>query len=218
MTIQSDKPLKSCPHCGKNVKNLGFHVANNHPSIIAQLEEKPPSPPPETPTLTPYSNKNAGVSGVNTQSINEMIREKLDTMLNIKIIEMLSKNPNTSLQEISQAINPPKPSTLQELKEYHELVYGREERELPETGNGWVDLATAAIPLIREMLPAKKKQMEEENKNVELGSDEKRSIRILKPIQAKIAGDREESGSSSNESGSISGESKQDDRSFNTFN
>ena len=185
MSIPTNKPKKQCPYCLKEVNNLGFHVANNHPQIMAQLEEqKTPSPPPATPTLTPQlvnSDKNAGLS------VNNMVADALQTMLNIKIIEMLSNSKNASLQEISAAINPPKPSTLQEIKEYHDLVYGQETREIPETGNGWVDLATAAIPLIREMLPAKKKEMEEANKIDESGSDEKRNIRILRPIQQKTS-------------------------------
>lgn len=201
MTIPSEKPGKKCRYCGKEVKNLGFHVANNHPNILDQLEEISPSPPPATPTPSPNSIKNPGVSG----DINALIREKLDTMLNIKIIEMLSSNPNASLQEISQAINPPQKTTLQELKEYHDLVYGSVTHTTAEEGGAsFADVAMAAIPLIQEMLPKK----QEEKKNDKLGTSEERSLRILKPISAEVAGDPGESGGTRSESGDPS-ETKQ---------
>jgi len=203
MTIESDKPLKKCGICGKDVRNMGYHVANIHPKVFEKINETSEEPIIYSNEKPRTQNQNTPTVG-NTSDINSMIREKLDLMLNIKIIEMLSKSPNVSLNEISAAINPPQPTKLSELKEYHDLVYGERERDMPETGNQWIDLATTAIPLIREMLPTKKKQLEEESKNVTNSGIEERSIRVLKPISEETSRDTSKSGSFSEESGTTS--------------
>lgn len=199
MPFETNKTKRICPECGKEVANLGLHIANVHPKLMEKLEgseHQAPPPQPYSSQLPRPPAQNTAVAG----DLNALIREKLDTMLNIKIIEMLSKNPDTSLQQISQALNPPQPLGLREIKEYHELVYGKEERELPETGNGTIDLITAAIPLIRDMLPAKKAEMEAQ-KNVKHSGNKEGDRTILKPISLEVAGDPGEPGSPGKEPG-----------------
>jgi len=151
MVIDSIKPNKICPLCQKQIRNLGFHLANQHPNILDRLDnfadtgyDKPLAPATPTPQLYPSPPRG---------DINALIREKLDTMLNIKIIEMLSNNPNVSIQELQNAINPPQKTTIQELKEYHDLVYGEKEEELPyiETENEWVNIIQQFLPVIKEL-------------------------------------------------------------------
>jgi len=149
MTIESIKPIKKCHFCGKEVRNLAVHTLNQHPDAFNRLDEVASTPlvspaPPSQPQL--YASAPKG-------DINALIREKLDTMLNIKIIEMLSKNPSTSIQELQQALNPPQKTTIQELKEYHDLVYGEKEPELPyiETENQWVNIIQQFLPVIKEL-------------------------------------------------------------------
>jgi len=168
MTIPSDKPLRPCPHCGKNVKNMGFHISNNHPSIMAQLEEKSPSPPPATPSPPPSYEKKADVFEPD-MDIDRLIYKHLNRMLSLKFIEMIGGTNNPDITEIRRAMQPPQPPTpLSELKAYHDLVYKdnkreREEVEIPETGNQWIDLATQAIPLVRDLINKK----QGDGKNVE---------------------------------------------------
>ena len=197
--VASDIILKKCRYCNKEVRNLGLHIVNIHPNILDQIEERIPQSQDKNPTFEALprqidQNKPIG-------DINAMIREKLDTMLNIKIIEMLSKNPDTSLQQISQALNPPAPIGLKEIKEYHDLIYQKEEKEIPETGNQWIDLATSAIPLVRDMLHARKNQ---EVKQDEPRINEERDLRVLKPISLEAPGDTSQPASFSEESGAIS--------------
>jgi hypothetical protein len=153
MPIKTDKQQRLCKYCNKSFANLGLHIINNHPNIMEQLEENAPILPTETTTrLEPTTSliKNPVVS------VNNMVAEALQTMLNIKIIEMLSGSNNASLQEIGKVLNPPPQTTLQDIKAYHDLVYedrGRDrEEDVPESGNQWIDLATQAIPLVRDMM------------------------------------------------------------------
>jgi len=211
MPFETNKPMKTCKFCSKQVANLAMHIINNHPSILEQLDETTPNASPNTSVST----ASAGVIPQNkpvTSDINALIREKLETMMNIKIIEMLASSKDVSLSEIGRAINPPPPVQqigLKEIKEYHDLIYAG--GEMASGGNDWVGLATAALPIISQMLPAKKRQMEEV-KNDEPRENERRSIRILKPVQKETSGNREESGGASEQSGGVSGEPKQDDR------
>lgn len=193
--IPSDKPLKKCPFCGKEIRNLGYHVAQVHPQILEKLEESSnlypqsgtspqvlPTAAPNNPQIGRPLPENRPPVG----DINSMIREKLDVMLNIKIIEMLSKSPDVSLQQISQAMNPPQPMGIREIKEYHDLFYPVQKAAAVDSeGEGWIDLATAAIPLIEKLIPAKKEGMKiDESRGTQDGG-----IPLLRPIQQEITGD-----------------------------
>jgi len=209
MSIPTDKPLKKCPLCNKDVRNMGYHIANIHPSALAQLEENiPPPSPPATPTPT-LSGK-FSPPGVVGGDLNALIREKVETMLNIKIVEMLSKGANVG--DVAKVLNPPQPTSFIELKQMHDLIYSAkphlEEKAEENSGNQWLELINNALPIVKDMLPQRKKQMEE-NKNVEFGTDEKGSVRILKPIQDQTSGDTDKPGSSSEESGTFGEVTKQ---------
>jgi len=201
--IQSNKPLKKCNFCGKEVKNLGWHIANTHPSITARLDEGEQfdeiktnskkiesggTPPPILATKTP-------------QTINEMIRDKLDIMLNIKIIEMLSASNSPSLQDINSALNPPKEHSLEDLKKFHDLVYDRDPLDQiskVDTGNNWANVALQAMPIITGMMASRKQQAPDQEKKIieecenNVRRGEETNTRILKPIQIEIAGNTRE--------------------------
>jgi hypothetical protein len=197
MPFESNKPLKKCGVCGKEVHNLGLHVTNNHPQILAQLDESAPA----LPAKLDYGS-NSGVIAQNKPSvgsINDLIREKLDVMMNIKIIEMLSSSKSPDLQQLSAALNPPQKTTIQELKEFHDLVYPKE-RESSGEGAGWIDVINNALPIVAQMIPARRAEVV---KN-EFGANENGSIQLLKPIQDEVTGDPAKSGGFSEESGDLS--------------
>lgn len=182
---------KNCPYCGKDVENLASHIIRMHPKIMESLDEMGDSEPPKQPNTPPLAHSKAVPKG-----ISEMIREKLDIMLNIKIIEMLSKSPDTSIQEIAQAMNPPQNTNLKELKEFHDIVYKENPQPIIPTGNEWVDIAQQAIPIIKEMLPAKKIEV---SKNV-IKPGHERARRTIEPIRIEATGSAGESGSDSTKS------------------
>lgn len=184
MPIETDKPLKTCKYCGKQYANLATHIINSHPSIMEQLNETTPINTREMPKIlenTPLQQQNRAFS-----SINEMIREKLDTMLNIKIIEMLSANKEMSLIDLKKTLEPQKNTTLQELKEYHDLVYGSVQNNESDNGNQWLELANNALPIIKEMLPKKAEGV----KNVERVGTEKRDLGIHRLVSSETPNDR----------------------------
>ena len=201
------KDKKKCHICGKLVYELGLHIANIHPQIMQKLEEsgfnetqtsqEKQEQLPSFGIKPPLSQQNRVVV-VGQGSINEMIREKLDTMLNIKIIEMLSRNPEVSINDIHQAINPPQNTqpSLQDLKTYHDLVFGEDyERERPGESQGgeWAAIAKEAIPIVKNMLQSKTTTQQGAVANVRSG--ESTNPGILKPIQLKVTGDTTKPGS-----------------------
>jgi hypothetical protein len=198
-----------CRYCSKQVQNLAQHIINLHPTILEKLEENldltPPPPNLQTPTIS-HQRGNA--------DIGSLIREKLDLMLNIKIIEMLSKSPNTTIQEISQAINPPQQTNLKDIVELHNLIYPeREEMPVIETGNQWVDIAQQALPIVKDMLQSRKPK-QESDLNVRGG--EKTNTGILKPIQLEITRDTRKSSNASEKPGITSASEQQDNREHNS--
>jgi hypothetical protein len=209
MNENQEKKYK-CRYCGKQVQNLAQHIINLHPTILEKLEE----------TIIDYPSnfQPPGSAGIRQDlpapkisDISTLIREKLDLMLNIKIIEMLSKSPNTTLQEINQAINPPPQQSLKELVELHNLIYPeKEDPPMIETGNQWVDIAQQAIPMVKDLLQSRKQPNMESGINVRRG--EKNNPGILKPIQLKAPGDPGEPGSFSEKPGVISEPEQQDHR------
>lgn len=212
---------KKCRYCGKEVQNLGFHIVNIHPNIMEQLNElsadtpqieKTPITPPPAQIYRPATN------------INNLINEKLETMLNIKIIEMLSKSPDTSLKEIAQTLNPPPVMGLKEIKEYHDLVYpSREEVEMQNQmpninipsgeGNEWIEIIKLGLPLLMEMLKGRKQtQNTEVVKNGEFRSIEGGGLQSIKPIQEQTSTDKRKSDGASEESRTPSETEQQNNR------
>jgi len=160
MVFGSDKITKNCFYCKKDVKNLGLHIANQHPNVFEKIDDSPISAT-STEKQTPI-NTLAITSSNNTyrgSNINEIVKEKLETMLNIKIIEMLSKG--ASLQDINSVINPPTSNqpTIQDIKNMHDILYKDSGNNpvnvnmpLEDSSGGILELLTASMPLIRDLL------------------------------------------------------------------
>lgn len=212
MTIPSDKPTKKCKYCGKEVKNLGFHVANNHPAIMEQLEEISPQPQ-AAPIIQP---KTQALPAADT---NEMVRQKLETMLNIKLIQMLEKG--ASIEEVNRMLHPPPPVQtfgLKELKDYHDLVFKGQNPaptgEEASSGFDWTALINGVVQILPALL-AKRNNTEVLKNGFDTGEFEERSNGILKPISAQIAGDTTEPRDIGTEPINI-GETEQSDISINS--
>ena len=197
----SQKSIKKCPFCSKEVVNLGLHVANIHPQAFAKIDETDAlASPPPTPSL--LQNTPLPVQSKPFQSINELIREKLDTMLNIKIIEMLSNNKDVSLTDLKKSLEPQQNSTLSDIKAYHDMLYGKDEPKaeinMGGDGGGWLELANNALPLINRMLPGK--QQEIKANDTEHRQPQEGSVGIRRLIPSEIAGDTREPKSFSGQS------------------
>lgn len=177
----------TCPVCGKVVKDIGRHIGLAHSKQVedmfmgSEVELQPElkvNNPPVVNTSSPPVNS-IGIRG----SVNDLIKEKLDTMLNIKIIEMLSANKDVGIKEINAMMQPPPQQTnIKELIELHNLLYP-EKNEAPyiETSNEWVNVAQQALPMIKdfasEMISKRIEQQNkkmEENKNVRLQEGNRR--------------------------------------------
>lgn len=210
--ISKNKPLKKCSFCNKELNDLGLHIARQHPNILSQLDEFnlniPVIPPANSPMATPIHAvaDTAGATGMtgNFPDVAVMIRQKLDLMLNIKIIEMLSKSSDTGLKEIAEAINPPRETTLDEIKKYHDIFY--KDNTPIETGNEWVNVAANALPLVKDLI-ASRRQLQQQGgipdaTNVSEG--DRGRAQILKPIQFETTGDTGEPSGIGKESGAIS--------------
>ena len=188
MPFESTKPTRLCKFCKKEVQNLAQHIINMHPSVVEQLEEGEAVAAPQSmqslPAVSYPQQQNKSF-----QSINDMIREKLDTMLNIKIIEMLSSSKDMSLPELKKALEPQQNTQLSDVIALHDAIYKNQkpgiEINTESESSGWVELAAQAIPLIKEMLP--KKQPEVRNDTERVGVEE-RNIGIRRLIPQEIAG------------------------------
>lgn len=207
-----EKITKKCPYCDKNVVNLPNHIINMHPKIIEKIEETDVV----TPSLMTTSGSETVHTSVPQSSITTMIREKLDIMLNIKIIEMLSNSPETNIQDIARAVNPEPPTApktlLENMQEYQavkEMIKEIEPRPI-ETGNEWIDLAQQALPIVKDMLPGKKAEIAETIKNVNESND-KGVGGTLKPICLETSGSSSEPVSDSKKSGTDGKTIKHDD-------
>jgi len=209
MTIESDKPLKKCRFCNKDVRNLGNHIANIHPSVLNQLEELEDVITPPPITASPQVASMPMIQQKAIKNINEIVSEKLETMLNLKIIEMLSKGG--SIEQVQNALQPTANNpSFQQLKEYHELIYGQNKPEInintgEETG-GWIELANNALPIISQLLQRKTGGTQEND--TEHRGNEEESGATLKPIQFETEQYRSESENISTESRDT-GETKQ---------
>ena len=183
MVFSSDKNDKECFYCKKLVKNLGYHIANQHPNVFSKIDDAPPIDNITSPNLVTSDKNNSVYRG----NINDMIREKLDTMLNIKIIEMLSKG--ASIDDITKISQPqatqPAGVTLEEIKKYHDIVFPNGVPKIEGETFNWGELLINALPVIKEMLPQKRKEIEDNGYTNNKDGD----IPILKPISQQIAGD-----------------------------
>lgn len=194
--FETNKTKKICPECGKEIANLGYHIANVHPKLLERLEEIPASQSPAA-QIQPKLLLSPGVD------TNEMVRQKLETMLNIKLIQMLEKG--ASIEDINRMLQPPpQPQNfgLKELKEYHDLVFrGQNYGVAAEVAEGggfdWTALINAAMQILPSLLASRNnnismKQAESVENGFNTGEFEEGSVRILKPISTQIAGDTTE--------------------------
>jgi len=206
MPIPSDKELKVCVFCKKSVANLATHIINQHPSIAEQLEEKsdftrnPTSEGQSSPQISRPFSQNAPIS-----TIGREVDDAVRTAINIKLLKMLEANPDMSIKQLKEMVDPaPVPSIKDKLEEYKLLkdLFGGKEiiQEEGSGSNQWLEIIGAALPIVKEMLPSRKKQLEE-NKNDGNGRIEEGSIRTIKPICEEITGDPTEPGSTSEEPG-----------------
>lgn len=196
--IESDKPLKTCPYCYKEVKNLGLHIINNHPTIINKLEEEENQSPAEYSKQIPE--KPNLVRTTPQGDISSMIKEKLETMLNIKLIQMLEKG--ASIEDINRIMNPPPPpqtSGLEELKkllEMQKLITPQTPMiagEVAEPSINWIELIKEGLPILAQMLQQRKNNnMESVNDGSNTGEREETSPRVLELVQTETSNDRNE--------------------------
>lgn len=208
MVFQSDKRIKQCPHCKGEYRNLGMHVINKHPSIFAQIDNDSLDINDQKITDKP-DNLSNNITPANSTlyrgNVNDLVREKLDTMLNIKIIQMLEKG--ASLEDINRLMQPQQPinnkvDIFEEIKKYREIqqLVGNKELPIVETDNtsGWLDLANNAIPMIKEMLSNRKT---ESNTNDKYRTDKTGDLYNSGEVQSQITGNTTESSFLSEKSG-----------------
>ena len=202
--------LRKCRFCGKEFLNLGAHIANQHPIILEQLNEFSDL---ETQKSTPQ-----GVfmqpQGVK-KSTSDLVREKLDLMFDIKILEMLAASKDATLQDLQKALQPaqPQPSAMDKLREIREYASIMNEirgaGEVVESGgNEWIGLATAALPMIKEMLPKKQEIKPEVVKDVREGNTGVKSSLVR--IQPQATGNTGKSGDIMRQPSNDGGNNKQD--------
>lgn len=205
MPIESDKPNKICVYCNKEIKNLGLHIINAHPSILEQLEEKTPNLPQGsmTPQQSPSVTTSRPLSGGDTRS---MIREKLEAAIDIKLLQMLEKG--ASVEEINRVINPPPVQSqkslkeqLEELNEFNKLLGNRQVSIETSDGSGdkWTEVLIGLVPTLLQMF-ANKKQPMEAVKNVEHRTNEIGSVEDITTLSGENGSNREESSNIGKES------------------
>ena len=195
--IPSDKPIKVCPICKKEVRNLGLHISNQHPNVLAKLDDFD-EPTPKNRIEPDILTKKAG-------SIGEMVKEHLDTMLNLQLIQMLGKG--ASVGEVQRVLNPTEEKTsgvtIEDVKKYHDLVYKENQDAVninvgDSDGAGWVNLANNALPIISKLMDGRMqpKNNEENKENDEhtstTGTIEEAAIRPIGFISEEAAVDTTE--------------------------
>jgi hypothetical protein len=218
MVFQSDKTDKECPYCKKLVKNMGYHIANQHPNVFAKIDDTPLITE-ELKTNTPSLNNNISTPVIRG-TLNDLIREKVDTMLNIQIVKMLANGADiTDVQKVLQPQQQTQPS-IQDIKAMHDILYSDKDKGLnlnvnSESGTDWGNIIASGIQLLPRLLNNRQGdiQNDTEYRSVETGS-----ISVLKPIQSEITGDTTESSSNSKESGITCGSEQQDNLSSSSDN
>lgn len=181
---------RSCRFCGKKVLNLGQHIANIHPSVLNSIEEGGQS--------NQISENRPGTS----KTLKEIIRDKVETIMDLKILDILTKNPNASVNEI-QAMTEPSVSTvesktaIEQLRDFKEVadMFSRESQ----SGSDWTDVAIHSLPIVKDLVRGK------HNENRKRNADDKgRTKRSIRRITEEDSGDSGQSRSNSREPGGIS--------------
>jgi hypothetical protein len=199
MPIESNRPIKKCKYCTKEVQNLATHIINSHPSILEQLEEGEIKTPPETPPKALNTPQNATIISEDTETL---IRRKLNTLMDIQIIKALGSG--AELKDIRALVTPQKTpqEVITETIALHNAIYPKGNNTVVESGssvNQWLELANNALPIIRDMLP--KKQSMEVKQNDGYKEPTRGDRKPIRTISQQIAEHRGESGSISKESG-----------------
>lgn len=193
--IPSDKPPKTCPYCLKEVFNLGVHVVNNHPTVLAQIEEKPGisnsienNPPSNLPV--PVSSPPTIPGQISTK---QLIREKLEEMMDIQILKMLKQD--VPLEKINQMLQPQTQQVdqLAQLERYANVIAkirgpAGPVPQIGESSTDWGAIATAGIQLLPQLLNLRKNKTEDEN-NVEYRTDKEGNTGICELIPEEITRD-----------------------------
>ena len=203
--------LKKCVFCGKEFKNLGLHIVNQHPKIMEQLDETGIETEQKVTPQAVFSQP----QGVK-KSTSDLVREKLDLMFDIKILEMLAASKDATLQDLQKALQPaqPQPSgmdKLRELREYAAImneIRGAGEAVTEGSSEGWLTLANNALPMIKEMLP--KRQPQPEVKQNGIRERNPGSQRTLARIQPQAPGSTGKPGNPERQHSSDSGAEQQD--------
>lgn len=188
---KENKQVKVCRYCNKEVVNLGLHIANLHPSVFEQIDETTPQKQTNTPL-------NATDNAI--LDIDAIVSKKVNTMMNIQIMKMLANGAD--LKDI-QSFTKPATNQLDELKKYHDIVYGTETKGSlnvnvgsEETGGGqWLELANNALPIIAQIMNNRGGKQ-----NDELGTNKTGYIPTDRDIHEETKLDRGESESISTES------------------
>jgi len=208
MPFETDKPFKVCFHCGKQVRNLGLHVINNHPKILETIEENNSPEISEIPKQSYTQTKNISQKVISGDT-HELIRQHLETTLNMRLIQMLEKGvPIEDVQRILSPPSPPQSSGLDDIKKLVEIQRMISPNAAPiiaeESASSfdWGSLISAAMPIIAQMLANRNKNnMESEKYGLNTSGLEETSTRILKPISEEITGNPTEPRSFSEEPG-----------------
>jgi hypothetical protein len=219
MPIESDKPFKTCRYCQKSVVNLGLHIINAHPTILEQLEEGQQETTPQAPQQDNYKNNK-----VVSEDTETLIRRKLSMLMDIQIIKALGAG--AELGDIKAMITPAKTAqeSINEAIALHNAIYPPNQRNVVEAvaeatnTDKWLELATVAIPAIAQLLPQKRKEIEqlkEEKQNVtEHRIIEKGSAGIRRLIPQEVARDKRESSNTGGESSAINATEQPNSRSI----
>jgi len=212
--IHSEKPIKVCPICKKEVRNLGLHIANIHPKALEYFDEYEQAP--KNSTESNIIAKKAG-------SIGEMVKEHLDTMLNLQLIQMLGQGG--TIKDVQNVLNPTEQKTagvtIADVKEYHDLVYKENQDAVninvsESDSAGWMNVFNNALPIVNKLMDSRttpKTNNEENKENDKHRTTEERTIRPIGFIQKETPIDSEKPRSVIEESRIVKSAEQQDNRS-----
>jgi len=144
--IESDKPLRKCNFCGKEVRNLGFHIANQHPNIMTKLDESEPTPQGSEPP-NPQETKVR-------RNTRDIINDYFEMMLQIQMMKQMSTLNGMDISDLKEIANPTKHEEFNYDK-IADIIDERLEDQQPQgkyesTGDPVLDLAREIIPIIRD--------------------------------------------------------------------
>lgn len=196
--------VKKCPFCGKEVQNLGQHIANIHPSVLKKLDETAETEQKNISVLPSVQ------SPPPLKTIQELLREKIELIMDLKILEMLSNSPDASLKDLSKMLNPvPEKTALEQLKEFKEISE-MFTKEVKTEGSDWSDVAIHSLPIVKELINNRGKQ----NENRKWNENTERTNRgTIRRIARENTRDTRQPKDYSRESGRTSDVSKQPSKS-----